>query len=59
MVCPVGPHGPAEDPGTVMCSGNPNPSHTVETSSRARPDFEFDVDSPGGTRNCALLVRGA
>ena len=30
----------------------------VETDSRAWPAFELDVDSPGATRNSALLARG-
>src|SRR4051812_10622762 len=42
----------------VRLTGYPNPSHTVETDSRARPAFELDVDSPGATRSCVLLVRG-
>ena len=42
----------------VTLTGYPNPSHTVEADSRARPTFELDVDSPGATQSCVLLVRG-
>src|SRR4051812_18967961 len=43
-----------------MCdeSGIQTWSHTVETRSRERPALETDVDSPGATRICSLLVRG-
>ena len=37
---------------------HPDLIQTVETNSRVRPAFELDVDSLGGTRICALLVRG-
>ena len=37
----------------------PDLVQTVEADPRARPAFGFDVDSPGATQNCALLVRGA
>src|SRR3954468_7091770 len=42
----------------VRITGNPNLRQTVETRSRARPAPELDVDSPGATRICSLLVRG-
>src|SRR3954466_1360764 len=42
----------------VRLTGYPNMRQMVETDSRARPDFELGVDSPGATRICALLVRG-
>ena len=42
----------------MRCPGNPNPVETEETDSRARPDFGLDVDSPGATGICSLLVRG-
>src|SRR3954470_5507788 len=36
----------------------PDLVQTVEANLRARPAFELDVNSPGATRICALLVRG-
>ena len=35
----------------------PDLVQTVEADPRVRTAFELDVDSPGATRNCALLVR--
>src|SRR3954467_691886 len=49
---------PARAPPHVRCPGNPNPVETEEADPRARPAFGLGVDSPGATRNCALLVRG-
>ena len=57
MVYPVGPHLEAREPARARV-GYPDLVQTVETDSRARPAFELDVDSPGATRICALLVRG-
>src|SRR3954466_1115144 len=57
MVSLVGPH--LEARGLPTWVVNPTSSMTVEADSRARPTFELDVDSPGATRNCALLVRGS
>ena len=42
----------------MWCLGNPNPVETEEADPRARPAFGLDVDSPGATRICSLLVRG-
>src|SRR3954467_10006435 len=42
----------------MWCPGNPNPVETEEADPRARPAPELDVDSPGATRICSLLVRG-
>ena len=38
--------------------GNPNPVETEEAHPRVRTAFGLGVDSPGSTRNGALLVRG-
>ena len=42
----------------MVWASYPDLVQPVEADSRARPAFELDVDSPGATRNCALLVRG-
>ena len=42
----------------MRCPGNPNPVETEEADPRAWPAFGLDVDSPGATRICSLLVRG-
>src|ERR1041384_928260 len=42
----------------MRCPGNPNPVDTEEADLRAWPAFGLDVDSPGATRICVLLVRG-
>src|SRR3954463_10374925 len=42
----------------MWCPGNPNPVETEEADPRARPAFGLDVDFPGATRICSLLVRG-
>src|SRR3954470_4667112 len=57
MVYPVGPNLEAREPARARV-GYPDLVQTVETDSRAWPAFELDVDSPGATRICALLVRG-
>ena len=57
MVYSVGPHLEAREPARARV-GYPDLVQTVEADSRAQPAFELDVDSPGATRICALLVRG-
>ena len=57
MVYPVGPHLEAREPDLERV-GYPDLVQTVEADSRVWPAFELDVDSPGATRICSLLVRG-
>ena len=45
-------------PGLIRVVWQSDLRHTIETDSRAWPAFELDVDSPGATRSCVLLVRG-
>ena len=54
----VGPPLTGEGPAPYEVPVNPNPIEMEEADPRARPAFGLDVDSPGATRICVLLVRG-